>query len=85
MTGAKCDYVGGMQHIDLEPERHSHLYEIKPMSRWWMLGPITLIVICAYANGFFDPVTWALVFVGMLLCAFGILCFPRMWLSRLND
>lgn len=71
--------------IDLEPKRHSHLYEIKPMSRWWLTIPVALIGLNAYLNGFGRVETWGLVFFGGMLVAAIILCFPRYWLSKIND
>jgi hypothetical protein len=71
-----------MPDIDLEPRRHSSSYELKPMSRWWLTVPIGGIFLGAYVNGFSNPTTWALVFVGALLMAFLVLVFPHYWLSR---
>lgn len=68
--------------IDLEPRKHSHLYELKPMSRWWLVVPVGGVILGAYVNGFQDPSTWALIFLGALLMALLILIFPRYFLSR---
>lgn len=68
--------------IDLEPRDHSSSYELKPMSRWWVLVAAALIIVAAYANGFTDPVTWALVVFGALLMLALLMAFPRYFLSR---
>ncbi len=71
--------------IDLEPHHHSHQYELKPISRWWLAVPVALIFLGAYLNGFWRVETWGLVFFGGMLVAAMVLCFPRYWLSKIND
>lgn len=70
------------RQIDLEPRKHSHSFELKPWSRWWLLFPLGGIALTTFANGWDDPVTWSLVFCGALLMAFLVLVFPHYWLSR---
>jgi hypothetical protein len=74
-----------MPQIDLEPRRHSHFYEIKPLSRWWLSVPVAMVLLGAYLNGFWRAETWGLVFFGGMLFAAVLLCFPRYWLSKIND
>jgi hypothetical protein len=74
----------GMQ-IDQEPRQHSSSYELKPMSRWWLVFALVMCVGAAFINGFTRPETWALIFMGAMVCGFCILCFPRYWLSKIND
>lgn len=74
-----------MPQIDLEPTKHSHLYELKPLSRWWFAFAVLLCLGAAFINGFSKPETWALVVAGGFLCGFAFLCFPRYWLSKIND
>ena len=76
------DYVGRMPELDLEPRKHSSFYELKPMNRWWLLVPISLIALGAYLNGLTNVNTWALVFFGALLMALLVLVFPKYFLSR---
>lgn len=70
--------------IDLEPRAHSHLYEVKPMSRWLLVPAFAFAALCIVANGISDPVSWGLalsgIFVGWTLVATN----PKMWLSRLD-
>lgn len=68
--------------IDLKPSEHSISYELKPMSRWWLTVPVGGTLLGAYVNGFSDPVTWGLVFVGALLMLSLLLVFPKYFLSR---
>jgi hypothetical protein len=68
--------------IDLEPRRHSSSYELKPMSRWWLLPPSAGVALAALANGAGNPVTWALAVFGALLMAAFVVVFPRYFLTR---
>lgn len=71
--------------IDLEPRKHSHLYEIKPMSRWWLVLCLALSGIAVAANGWDRAETWALLFMGWAIGLATLLIFPRTWLSKLSD
>jgi hypothetical protein len=69
--------------IDLEPRQHSHLYELKPVTRWAMVPAIAFVALCVYVTGW-SVNTWACVVSGGLLTLITILVFPRYWLSRRN-
>lgn len=71
-----------MRQIDLDSRKHSHLYELRPMSRWWVVFAALLVLGAASINGFFDAATWALVMVGGFFVGAVFLAFPRYWLSR---
>lgn len=73
-----------MPDIDLEPRKHSHQYELKPISRWWLVVPAFSILLGGVANGVQNPTTWGLLFVGALSMLICLLVFPRYWLSRLE-
>lgn len=74
-----------MKQVDLEPGRHSHLYEIKPLSRWWFVAAIALFCFAAFWSGLTRPETWLVGLTAAFVCAFALLCFPRYWLSKIND
>jgi hypothetical protein len=74
-----------MRQIDQDPRRHSHLYEVKPISRWWFALAVLMGLVFAYGNGLEKPTTWVLLFCGALVAAFAVLCFPRHWLSKTRD
>lgn len=74
-----------MPEIDLKPDEVREHYDVKPMSRWWLVGAAALVGLQAYGNGIDRPATWGLVLFGV---AFGfalILCFPRHFLRRRDD
>jgi hypothetical protein len=71
-----------MPDLDLEPRKHSRSYELRPMSRWWLVLATGLVLVAAAANGLTNPTTWALLFVGALAMTLLILVFPHYWLSR---
>lgn len=79
----KGHYVCGMQ-IDQDERRHSHLYELKPMSRWWLALLACLWALGIAVNGFFNPGTWYLLLMGTFGGFALILVFPKYWLSRLD-
>ena len=70
--------------IDLEPRKHSHLYEIKPVSRWWLVLGLALSTLGIVANGWDNPVTWFLLFIGWILGLVTLLADPRFWLSKID-
>lgn len=70
-----------MKKIDLDPREHSHNYEIKPLSRWWLVVPAFMVLLGAYVNGFTNPITWCLIGFGAALGWAVLLCFPRYWLN----
>lgn len=71
-----------MKQIDQDPREHSHLYELKPISRWWLLLAAGLAVLALFNAGLADWRSWALLFFGALLLAILVLVFPRYFLSR---
>lgn len=71
-----------MKQIDQGSRSHSSSYELKPMSRWWLTVPVSGILLGAYVNGFSDPVTWGLIFVGAMMMLALLFVFPRYFLSR---
>lgn len=70
--------------IDQEARRHSHLYELKPMSRWWLVLALVLTVVGVAGNGWQNPSTWFLVFCGWMIGFAMILTNPQKWLSKLD-
>lgn len=73
-----------MQQIDLEPKKHSHLYEMKPISRWWLLLVAAMCLLALFNNGLTEWRSWALLFFGAMFGFALIFVFPRYWLSRLE-
>lgn len=78
-------YQSRMPQIDLEPRKHSSSYELRPMSRWWLVVAIAMCLLGAFVNGFWRAETWGLIFFGAILGFALILIFPRFWLSRITD
>lgn len=68
--------------IDLEPNRHSHLYELKPMSKWWLLPIVAFGALCLSALGWTNVQAWACLFAGAMFMLALLLIFPRYFLSR---
>ena len=68
--------------IDLEPRKHSHLYEIKPVSRWWLVPILAYIATCLTVMGWSNWQAWACLFAGALFMALLVMVFPHYWLSR---
>jgi hypothetical protein len=77
-------YVLLMPDLDLEPRRHSHLYEVKPMSRWWLVVVLPLVCLPIWLNGFDRIETWGLLFMGWMLGLGMVMVFPRTFLSKLD-
>jgi hypothetical protein len=73
-----------MPDLDLEPRRHSHLYEVKPMSRWWLVIAASFAVLMVYLNGVGNLWSWGLLFSGVLLSWLVIAAFPKTFLSKLD-
>lgn len=73
-----------MPDLDLEPRRHSHLYEVKPMSRWWLVVVVPIALVGAWLNGFGRVETWGLLFFGALIAWLVIAIFPHTFLSKLD-
>jgi len=71
-----------LKQVDLEPRRHSSRYELKPMSRWWLLPSGLLSALSAYLNGLDNVATWGLLFFGALFMLTLLMVFPGYWLSR---
>lgn len=71
-----------MPEIDLDPRKHSHLYEIKPMSPWLLLPVAIMMVIGILLNGPTRIETWALVVFGGAFFSLLPMVFPRQLLSR---
>ena len=69
-------------HIDQDERRHSHLYELKPMSRWFLIVILALSSLGVYANGWDNPVTWFLLLMGWGLGLATLLTNPQKWLSK---
>lgn len=68
--------------IDLEPRKHSHLYELKPMSRWWLAPIVAYIGVCLSVMGWANWQAWSCLLAGALLMLALLLVFPHYWLSR---
>lgn len=92
--GACPCYLSGMREIELEPKhrtidaeprQHSHLYELKPMSRWWLVPAVAYIVLCLFVVGFDNLNAYACVFGGVMLTGAVLAVFPRFWLSKIID
>lgn len=71
-----------MPEIDLEPRKHSHLYELKPMSRWWMVLMLVMSVVGIAGNGWNNPSTWFLLLNGWGLGLATLLTNPKKWLTK---
>jgi len=68
--------------IDIDNRQHSHLYELRPMSRWWLVLVLALCLVMAWVNGFEKPSTWALLLFGGALGVSWLLVFPRLNLTK---
>lgn len=68
--------------IDMDRRQHSHLYEIRPMSRWWLALVLALCLVVAWVNGWEKPETWALLLFGGGLGVACLLVFPRLTLTK---
>lgn len=73
-----------LPQIDLEPHEHSSSYELKPMSRWWLLPPLGMILLALAVGGLTNEVTWGAALGGVILGFCLILAFPKYFLSRLD-
>jgi hypothetical protein len=73
------------KQIDLEPRHHSSSYELRPMSRWWLVLALGLSAIPILLNGWQNVATWALLFCGWMIGFAMILTNPKRWLSKLTD
>lgn len=73
-----------MQQIDLEPRQHSSSYELKPMSRWWLVLVLALSSLGIYVNGWDNPATWYLLMMGWGLGLATLLTNPAKWLSKID-
>ncbi|MFD1945072.1 hypothetical protein ACFSJV_22835 [Paradevosia shaoguanensis] len=71
-----------MPDIELEPRKHSHLYEVKPMSRWWLVPAIGYALLCLAVMGFGNWQAYCALFGGALLMLALLMIFPHYWLSR---
>ena len=71
-----------MKQVDIGPRKHSHLYEIKPMSRWWLAVLIPYAALGIIINGPANPATWALLVAGFLIGMAWLLIFPRLNLTK---
>jgi hypothetical protein len=70
--------------IDQDERRHSHLYELKPMSRWYLVLVLALSGLGVYVNGWDSPVTWFLLLMGWGLGLATLLTNPKKWLSKID-
>lgn len=70
--------------IDLEPRAHSHLYEVKPMSRWLFIPVLAFVAVCIAANGISNPISWSLLLSGIFFGWTLVATNPKKWLSRLD-
>jgi hypothetical protein len=71
--------------IDQDERRHSHLYELKPMSPWLLLPPLAMLVLSVLLNGLGRVETWGLIVGSGLFCSLLPMVFPRQLLSRPKD
>lgn len=55
------------------------------MSRWWLVFVAVMAGLFIYANGADKPISYVLVFLGVLIGFAALFAFPRFFLSRLND
>lgn len=74
-----------MQQIDIKPKANSHLYEVKPASRWWLVLMSALSLIGIVGNGWTNPATWFLLVIGWGLGLATLLTNPKTWLSKIED
>lgn len=74
-----------MPDIDLEPHRHSHMYELRPLPRRLLIPTFLMLCLAIWLNGAWRIETWALVvFSGLFFGALPV-TFPRQLLSRPKD
>lgn len=73
-----------MHEIDLDPRKHSRLYELKPMSRWWFVLIAFFVLLEIWAIGLTNIYAWGAAFFGVMLGFAIILCWPDKWLSKLD-
>lgn len=83
-SGCGRGYILGMREIDLEPKAHSHRFELKPMSRWWLVLVGALCLLALFNNGLADWRSWSLLGFGVMLGFAVIFVFPKTWLSRID-
>lgn len=74
-----------VKQIDLEPRKHSHLYEIKPMSRWLLVPAVGFLALALFVNGIDRYETWCLALFAGLFAGLLPMVFPRQLLSRPED
>jgi hypothetical protein len=74
-----------LKTIDAQPRQHSHLYELRPMSRWWLVPAIVYVVLCLFVMGFDNLNAYACIFGGAMLAGAVLAVFPRFWLSKTTD
>lgn len=72
------------KQIEADPRSHSHLYELKPVSRWYLVAITPFLVLGVYLNGFFNVATWFLLFFGALFGFANILVFPHIHLKKMD-
>lgn len=71
--------------IDLDPRKHSHLYELRPMSPWLLVPVGIMLVVGIFLNGPTRVETWGLIVCSGLFFSLLPMVFPRQLLSRPKD
>lgn len=74
-----------MKNIELGARQHSHLYELRPMSRWLLVPALVMLVLGIWLNGWDRVETWGLIFFGGMFFSLLPMVFPRQLLSRPKD
>lgn len=72
------------KQIEADPRSHSHLYELKPISRWYLVGFALFIALGVYLNGFFNLWTWYLLFFGAAFGFANVFVFPYIHLKKMD-
>lgn len=70
-----------MPEIDLNPRKHSHLYELRPMSPWLLVPVGAMLALGILLNGPTRIETWTLVIFGGAFFSLLPMVFPRQLLS----
>lgn len=77
-------HVEPPKFIEANPREHSSSYELKPMSRWWLVLAWALAALGILVNGWANPATWFLLMIGWMMGLATLLTNPKKWLSKID-
>ena len=72
-----------MKQIDLDPRRHSHLYEVRAASRWALVPIVGFLGLGIWRIGASDPFVWCTVFFAAASGFALPVVFPRFFYEKL--